>query len=542
MPETGDLISNGFQAIQMAKFIVPKLEQAVAAGTALDISLIRSHLSAMKISHEDKGLCASELEFILWLSEYSLKPGGDPIRDVQCMSQFILMTTSNRDGYAHLSSINLWGDVPKDMYNSLSTLLMRDMILEHQNADEIGKLHIEGPKCSNAFGRNMAIVKVIKAAASHATAISSGAAHVFEGEHAALDAMIDAYVQKFNNGIEIRRDHMPAMSLIKTCAHMPVTSKIIAVPLKECCSLASFEGIQAIGSLDGRDDSLDSAFAVFDRDGTRRIQPVFRAGLGVVGDHNWLENLYVRATAFAIAGVCLMPGWRPWLDTLEIFRAEVDCDMTLLKHAEVTIFALAVAYTGSGKKLEDGLKLYASRTHPKWLELYISKKHTSLSVSLAQRVAQLEQRPAAAAPPRERGAPRDAGPPAPREPAPSASKVRPGCQYSTMSDDKFKQFKDTMNVDLCPFDNGIGCSDFLNYGQCAGTAVCGKSHACPLLSCRGAVHCFHGPSGKHMDLSWRGKKRKAEDEQDRGAFRPKAKAKTTPRPPPSLTGPRPKRR
>ena len=73
-----------------------------------------------------------------------------------------------------------------------------------------------------------------------------------------------------------------------------------------------------------------------------------------------------------------------------------------------------------------------------------------------------------------------------------------GCSHSTMKETKAVKFRPMMNLDLLPFDDGIGCGQYHNHATCN----CGgaKSHQCPLLSCG----LFYSFKKFHPGLGWRG--------------------------------------
>ena len=73
-----------------------------------------------------------------------------------------------------------------------------------------------------------------------------------------------------------------------------------------------------------------------------------------------------------------------------------------------------------------------------------------------------------------------------------------GCLHSTMPESKAAKFRPLMNLDLLPFDGGVGCGPFHNHGTCNCNSA--KSHQCPLMSC-GLIHAF---KKFHLNLDWKG--------------------------------------
>ena len=127
------------------------------------------------------------------------------------------------------------------------------------------------------------------------------------------------------------------------------------------------------------------------------------------------------------------------------------------------------------------------RDNPKWHEWYYGPMGAEEKSRQAARLSALENEMAAKLNAKLK--------PAPAMPVLSHDSVAVkfqrqkcwGCSHNVMTESKAVKFRPLMNLDLLPFDGGIGCGQFHNHGTCD----CGgaKSHKCPLLGC-GLIHAF----------------------------------------------------
>ena len=118
-------------------------------------------------------------------------------------------------------------------------------------------------------------------------------------------------------------------------------------------------------------------------------------------------------------------------------------------------------------QLKDVTAKAAERENVQWKDWYCAPKATDEKAAQAARIAALEasvrsDRPAAAPLMNAPAFPVLGG----AKGAPKGKVLCWGCNYSTMRESKAVTFRPLMNLDLLPFDDGIGCGQYHNHGTC----------------------------------------------------------------------------
>ena len=471
---------------------------------------LRAALAALPISSDvtcDK-MSASMIDFFMWVAETSLKNAMSIVyKDVDVMYSIVLNALSVKQGYAGLNALSAWGDVPASMHTDVVAPLIRTYRLSStRNVWVFEKIGVDIPSHQ---AMKMAFIRMFQHAAADAKLVVSASFSMYEGAHHRIETLVDEYVTRERGGRAIPPRHRPSMSLLEALLKMRNSNSLGHVPLKDCCSEKSFEMAAAMRTLDGIDEKLAAGLKFLqsmqsaDPNGNYSgLQlDATRLGLGKVSEANFFDNMIVRQYGKAIMGILTFDEMQMWIDAFDEKWRAPDADKPLLILAEATMSMQWPRKVNASTKLAAVIKDMVRRENHMWHDYYYGPMAAAREQRSAARLAALENArtlPLAPAP----------APPVLSDTgglnfhAPQTRAKTWGCLHSFMSESKAVKHRDKMNLDLLPFDGGIGCGPFHNHGTC--TCNSAKSHQCPLKSC-GQFHPF---KKFHVNLDWKGNEKK----------------------------------
>ena len=509
MVAAGDTVDMAEFAMPIGDKIIEYVQVAENGKGDFRADQLRSALAALPISSDPSGdkMSPSMIDFFMWVAETSLKNAMSIVyKDADVMYSIVLNALSVKQGYAGLNALSAWGDVPDSMHTDVVMPLIRTYT--YDNTARVYKFEKIGVDITSHQAMKMAYIRMFKHAAADSKLVASASFSMYEGEHHRVETLVDEYVTRERGGRAIPPRHRPSMSLLAALLKMRNSNSLGHVPLKDCCSEQSFQMTAAMRTLDGVDEKVAAGLKFLqslqsaDPSNFNGMQlDATRLGLGKVSEVNFFDNMIVRQFGMAIMGILTFDEMQVWIDAFEEKWRAPDADKPLLILAEATMSMQWSRKVNASKKLAAVISDMAKRENHMWHDYYYGPMAAAREQRSAARLAALEN---------ARTLPHAPAPPVLSEAgqlmAGAAPQVRAkawGCLHSFMSESKAAKHRDKMNLDLLPFDGGIGCGPFHNHGHC--TCNNSKSHVCPLKSCNGLVHSF---KKFHLNLDWKGVEKK----------------------------------
>ena len=503
MVAAGDVVDMHQYAMPIGDKIIEYVSVAENGKGDFRADQLRTALAALPISGDataDK-MSASMIDFFMWVAETSLRNAMSIVyKEVDVMYSIVLNALSVKQGYAGLSSLYAWGEVPDSMLTDVVMPLVRTYT--HDSTVNSWKFEKIGVDIPSHQAMKMAFIRMFKHAAADSKLVASASVSMYEGEHHRIETLVDEYVTRERGGREIPPRHRPSMSLLAALMKMRNSNSLGHVPLKDCCSEQSFQMTAAMRTLDGVDEKVAAGLKFLQSLQTANPEnfsgmqlDATRLGLGKVSEANFFDNMIVRQFGKAIMGILTFDEMQVWIDAFDEKWRAPDADKPLLILAEASMSMQWPRKVNASTKLAAVIKDMVRRENHMWHDYYYAPMNAAREQRSAARLAALENAralPPAPAPPvlGETGA------------APQAREKTWGCLHSFMSESKAAKHRDKMDLDLLPFDGGIGCGPFHNHGHC--TCNNAKSHQCPLKSC-GLIHSF---KKFHLNLDWKGNEKK----------------------------------
>ena len=131
MVAAGDTVDMAEFAMPIGDKIIEYVQVAENGKGDFRADQLRSALAALPISSDPSGdkMSASMIDFFMWVAETSLKNAMSIVyKDADVMYSIVLNALSVKQGYAGLSSLYAWGEVPDSMLTDVVMPLVRTYI------------------------------------------------------------------------------------------------------------------------------------------------------------------------------------------------------------------------------------------------------------------------------------------------------------------------------------------------------------------------------------------------------------------------------